>query len=337
MYRMNSLFDTLLESRGWILADGATGTNLFDMGLGPGDPPELWNLSQPDKIAALYEASIKAGSDVFLTNSFGSNRLRLKLHDASHQCHELNRRAAAIGREVVERSNSPALIAGAMGPTGEIMAPLGTLTYEMAVEVFHEQADGLKEGGVDLLWIETLSSQEEFLAAQESSSRVGLPWCGTMSFDTVGRTMMGVTPKNLADIVHSLDTPPIGFGINCGSGASDSILTLMAIVKENPSIPIIVKGNAGIPQFVDGKVHYCGSPTIMAHYAQLARNCGAQIIGGCCGTTAAHLVAMRKQLEGGTKGSVPTLQEIIECTGKPNFDPLAQPKERQRQARRRKR
>lgn len=318
---MTDRLQKLLDNRDWLLADGATGTNLFNMGLASGDAPELWNRDKPEKILALYDAFLKAGVDIFLTNSFGCNRSRLNLHEAAEICFELAERSASLAREAVDKRTSQAIIAGSMGPTGEIMEPLGTLTFTRAVEYFHEQAEGLKSGGADVLWIETISDKNEFLAAQEACNLANMPWCGTMSFDTVGYTMMGFTPKNLVELVSDLQIKPTGFGANCGAGASDMVLTILAISEHKPEIPIIAKGNAGIPCIKEGSIHYSGSPEIMANYAELARSAGARIIGGCCGTTPVHLERMKDRLEKKTNGSKPTHDEVRELLGEPSFQP----------------
>lgn len=335
MLKMASPIQNLLETRDWLLADGATGTNLFNMGLTAGEAPELWNRDQPKKILDLYESSLKAGVDLFLTNSFGCNRSRLNLHASADDCFELAEMAASLANEAVAKQNSKAIIAGSMGPTGEIMEPLGTLSFSRAVEYFHEQAEGLKFGGVDILWIETISAKEEFLAAQEACRLADMPWCGTMSFDTVGYTMMGFTPRNLVELVSELDIKPEGFGANCGAGASDLVLTILGISELYPDIPIIAKGNAGIPHIKEGEIHYSGSPEIMATYAELARNAGAKIIGGCCGTTSLHLNAMKNRLEREPLGARPTHEEVRNLLGEPSFNP-GQKKRAKKGSRRRK-
>ena len=164
-----------LAGRDWLLADGATGTNLFAMGLEAGEAPELWNESEPGKVRALYDGAIGAGSDLFLTNSFGGNAARLKLHDAAGRAYELNRIAAEIAREAADAAGRPVVVAGSMGPTGEIMAPLGPLTVEEAAEMFEEQARGLLAGGADVLWVETISSPEEFRRRRRGSRAPGRP------------------------------------------------------------------------------------------------------------------------------------------------------------------
>lgn len=312
---MSDLLSTLLASRDWLMADGATGTNLFNMGLASGEPPELWNTDQPDNIRTLYRGAVNAGSDIFLTNSFGANAARLKLHGARARAHELNRVAAELGREIADAAGRPVVVAGSMGPTGEIMAPMGALTHELAVEIFHEQAEGLKAGGADVLWVETISAAEEFRAAAEAARLAGMPWCGTMSFDTAGRTMMGITSASLADLVEKLPNPPIAFGANCGVGASDLMRTLLGFVAQGTERPIIAKGNAGIPKYHDGHIHYDGTPELMAEYAVLARDAGARIIGGCCGTMPEHLRAMKAALESRPKGPRPTLEQIAATLG----------------------
>ena len=300
----------LLSTRDWILADGATGTNLFNMGLSSGDSPEFWNVEQPDNIRALYRGPVEAGSDLFLTNTFGGNASRLKLHNAQHRVAEFNRAGAELGREIADKQSRKVIVAGSMGPTGEVMAPLGALTHEIAVEMFEEQAQALKDGGADVLWVETISAPEEYKAAAEAAARVGMPWCGTMSFDTAGRTMMGTTSADMVKMVGKLGHPPTAFGANCGVGASDLLRTVLGFTESDPGRPVIAKGNAGIPKYVEGHIHYDGTPVVMADYAALARDCGAKIIGGCCGTTPDHLRAMREALETRPKGDRPSLQEI---------------------------
>ena len=307
---MANLFLDLLSERGVLLADGATGTNLFNMGLMSGDAPELWNTDEPAKITALYKGAVDAGSDLFLTNSFGANASRLKLHNAEKRVHELSRVAAELGREVADKAGRKVLVAGSVGPTGEIMEPVGTLSHALAVEMFHETADGLKSGGADLGWLETISAPEEYRAAAEGFALAGLPWCGTMSFDTAGRTMMGLTSAAMADMVERLVNPPIAFGANCGVGASDLMRTVLGFAATGTERPLIAKGNAGIPKYHDGHIHYDGTPELMAEYAVMARDAGVRIIGGCCGTMPEHLRAMRVALESRPKGNRPSLETI---------------------------
>jgi 5-methyltetrahydrofolate--homocysteine methyltransferase len=312
---VTSALETLLADKDVILADGATGTNLFNMGLMSGDAPELWNVEQPAKITALYKGAVEAGSDLFLTNTFGGTAARLKLHNAQNRVRELSRVGAELGRDVADTAGRKVVVAGSVGPTGEIMEPVGTLSHALAVEMFHEQADGLKEGGVDVLWLETISAPEEYRAAAEAFSMVDLPWCGTMSFDTAGRTMMGVTSADMVQMVETLDTPPLAFGANCGTGASDILRTVLGFVAQGTERPLIAKGNAGIPKYVDGHIHYDGTPELMAEYAVMARDCGARIIGGCCGTMPDHLRLMRAALDERPRGDRPTLEQITAALG----------------------
>ncbi len=305
----------LLSTRDWLLADGATGTNLFNMGLSSGEPPEFWNVDEPDNIRKLYRGAVEAGSDIFLTNTFGGNAARVKLHNAQGRVRELNRVGVELGREIADASGRKVVVAGSVGPTGEIFEPMGTLTHKDAVEIFHEQMEGMKEGGVDVLWIETISAPEEYRAAAEAAKLAGLSWCGTMSFDTAGRTMMGVTSAALAELVEKLPNPPIAFGANCGVGASDLMRTVLGFASTGTERPIIAKGNAGIPKYHDGHIHYDGTPELMAEYAVLARDAGVRIIGGCCGTMPEHLRAMRAALESTPRGPHPTLDLISEKLG----------------------
>ncbi|MEO0401277.1 MAG: betaine--homocysteine S-methyltransferase [Pseudomonadota bacterium] len=312
---MTNALTQLLNEKGTVLADGATGTNLFNMGLMSGDAPEMWNEEQPEKITALYQGAVDAGSDIFLTNSFGANASRLKLHDAGHRAFELSKIAAELGRNVADKSERTVIVAGSVGPTGDIMEPVGTLSHADAVEMFHETAAGLKAGGADIGWLETISAPEEYTAAAEGFARADLPWVGTMSFDTAGRTMMGLTSTGMTTLVAGLDNAPLAFGANCGTGASDLLRTVLGFAATGTQTPLIAKGNAGIPKYHDGHIHYDGTPELMADYAALARDCGASIIGGCCGTTPEHLRHMREALDTRPKRTAPSLETIVDKLG----------------------
>ena len=305
----------LLADRDWLMADGATGTNLFNMGLPSDVAPELWNADRPDAVRRLYRDAVDAGADLFLTNTFGGNASRLRLHGAGHRVRELNLAGTAMARDIADASGRRVIVAGNIGPTGEIMAPIGSLSHARAVEMFHEQAEALKEGGADVLWVETISSEQEFRAAAEAAHLADMPWCGMMSFDTAGRTIMGVTSAQLSALVERLPNPPLAYGANCGVGAADLLRTVRDFVASGNERPIIAKGNAGIPHLEDGHLHYDGTPEIMADYACLARDLGVRIIGGCCGTTPAHLRAMREALETRPAGPRPSLEEIAARLG----------------------
>lgn len=308
-------FTEALNSRPWLLADGATGTNYFQMGLVSGDAPEMWNFEHPDRVRDLHKRFIQAGADIVLTNSFGGNRHRLKLHDAQDKVREVNMAAAKNARAEADAAGRPVYVGGSMGPTGEIFEPVGTFSYEDGVKAFEEQGKALKEGGADVLWIETMSSEEELRAAVEGASKVGLPIVTTMSFDTNGRTMMGITPAAFGKLANDLKAKPVAIGANCGTGASELVATVMGITEERPDAVVVAKGNCGIPQYHDGHIHYSGTPELMADYARIALDAGARIIGGCCGTSPEHLAAMRKSLEGYTKGARPTVAYVEEKLG----------------------
>src|SRR5580658_120883 len=306
---MTDRLTPLLAARPWLLADGATGSNLFDRGLQSGDAPELWNSDHPDRIADLQRAFVEAGADIILTNSFGGTRHRLKLHKADGRVAELNERAALTARGEADRAGRTVLVAGSMGPTGEILEPLGALTSDAAREAFAEQAAALARGGVDILWIETMSSVEETDAAVAGARTVGLPVVATLSFDTNGRTMMGITPSELADLHrrHHL----AACGSNCGVSPAELVASMVNLATaSDPAAILVAKANCGIPQFVDGAIRFNGTPEMMAHYACLSLDAGARIIGGCCGTTPEHLRAMRQALESHVRGPKPDLATI---------------------------
>ena len=308
----HTILHELLDEKGYLLADGATGTNLFDMGLISGDAPELWNEEHPEKILSLHKEFVKAGADILLTNTFGCNAPRLKLHNADNRVNELAEKGASLCRQITENDevDRKILVAGSIGPTGELFAPLGNLIYEEAVAAFADQIKGLKNGGADLLWIETMSSADELTAASEAASQSGIPFIVTASFDTAGKTMMGLSPTDLGNLVKELTNPPVAFGSNCGVGATDLILAVLEITSQFPESIVIAKANCGIPYFEGENIVYSGTPELMAKYTQLALNAGAKIIGGCCGTTAAHLTAMRMAMDHFTIGKRPSKEDV---------------------------
>jgi methionine synthase I (cobalamin-dependent) len=314
------MLESLLALQRPLLADGATGTNLFAMGLSSGESPELWNDTQRDKVQALHQSFIDAGADVILTNSFGANRRRLMLHNLEGRVRELNRRAAELAREAAVRAGRPVAVAGSVGPTGDLLAPLGPITEDEAVEVFVAQIEGLKEGGAHVVWIETMSAPDEMRAAATAANAVGMPYTVTASFDTAGKTMMGLAPEALSELTESFAPKPLAVGANCGVGASDLLVSILAMTAARPQQIVIAKANAGIPQWRGAHIHYSGTPDLMADYARLAADSGARIIGGCCGTSPEHLAAMRRALDARRSGERPDEAQIVAALG-----PLASP------------
>jgi methionine synthase I (cobalamin-dependent) len=313
---MDNRFLKLLNERPFLMADGATGTNLFGMGLMTGDSPELWNIEHPERIEALHQSFVDSGADIFLTNSFGGTRNRLKLHHAQERVYEINKRAAEIGRKVADKAGREVIVAGSIGPTGDLFEPMGSLTEADAVAAFAEQAKALKDGGVDVLWIETMSSKEEVAAAVKGAGTTGLPIVTTMSFDTNGKTMMGISPADFVAFVHALDPKPVAYGANCGVGASDLVATIVKLAEAaGPDDIIVAKGNCGIPYYEEGKIKYNGTPELMADYARIVRDAGARIIGGCCGTSPEHLSSIRHALHAHQPGAKPSAAEIVSRLG----------------------
>lgn len=300
----------LLEDRRVLLADGATGTAYFDMGLTAGDPPELWNADHPDRVRALHQGFVDAGADIILTNTFGGNRRRLALHGLTHRVAELNAAAVGVAAAVRSRSERPVLVAGSIGPTGDLFEPLGPLTISEGADVFREQARALAEAGADILWIETLSSWDELAAAIEGCSGLGLPIVATLSFDTNGKTMMGLSPREFGEWWSTLDVPPVAIGANCGIGPGDAVAAAFDITKVAPDVPVITKANCGIPLYKTDAPEYPVGPEGMADYVELAIRSGARIIGSCCGSTPAHVAAIRAAVDAGVRGSRPERSEI---------------------------
>ena len=297
---MNVLHDLLAE-RGTLLIDGAMGTELFARGLGSGDPPEMWNVDHPDRVTAVHADYINAGSDIVLTNSFGGTGFRLKLHKLDDRCIELNRAAAQVARAAADahlaETGRRVLVAGSMGPTGELLEPMGSMTPATCADAFREQAIGLDEGGADLLWIETMSHLDEVAAAVVGARSVSdLPVCATLSFDTAGRTMMGVSGKAAVNRLTELGVDAIG--ANCGNNLADTEAALHEMRAANPDVLLISKANAGMPEWHGTELHYSGEPEVMAAHAVRQREAGIQIIGACCGSSPKHLAMMRQVLDG---------------------------------------
>lgn len=306
----------LIAQKGALLADGATGTNLFPMGLESGWPPEEWNETQPDKIRALHQSFVDAGSDIILTNTFGCNRHRLKLHNFQDKVGKWNKLAVGLAREIAQSvDDREILVAGSIGPTGELFQPMGEMTHEEAVDSFREQAQALKEADVDLLWIETMSSPDEIKAAAEACASVGMPFTITASFDSAGKTMMGLPPKGLGDLANKLQEEigqgPAAIGSNCGVGASDLLVAILSLTEAYPEAIVIAKANCGIPEIQGDAVVYTGTPDLMGKYMHMALDAGASIVGGCCGTSPHHLAAMRQAMDNHVPGQRPTRESIV--------------------------
>lgn len=312
----------IISARGYALADGAMGTQLFEAGLTSGDSPELWNLDRPEIVQDIHRRYFEAGSDLVVTNSFGGNRFRLALHGLEDRVGELNRAAAVNARAAAdgtvnsgdeipvqrpEAANARAaadgtgramLVAGSMGPTGELLEPLGAVSAQACEEAFAEQARGLAEGGADLLWIETMSDLSEAEAAVRGArAACDLPVAVTMSFDTAGRTMMGVTGSDMARRLQGLGLAAMG--ANCGANLADTEAAAAAIATEAGGTPVICKPNAGVPVWRGGGLVYDGTPEVMAAGAVRARRAGAAVIGACCGSTPEHIAAMAAALRNG--------------------------------------
>ena len=298
---MTASIQAFLAAKGHLVADGAMGTQLFAVGLSAGDPPEAWNVHHAEEVRAIHRAYLRAGADLVVTNSFGGTRFRLALHSLQDEVAELSEAAARNARieadAEAERTGRPVLVAGSMGPTGELLQPMGNMSAAACEAAFAEQAAGLAAGGADVLWIETMSDLDEVEAAVRGArSACDLGVAATMSFDTAGRTMMGVTGTELAERLSELGLAAIG--ANCGNNVADTEAAVIAVAAASTGTPVISKPNAGVPVWSGDALVYDGTPEVLAAHAHRARSAGVAVIGSCCGSTPAHTAKIVAVLRG---------------------------------------
>jgi 5-methyltetrahydrofolate--homocysteine methyltransferase len=284
---------SVLSSGRVIVADGAMGTMLQAAGLPAGASPESWLLENPDPVHDVHRAYVEAGAELILTCTFGGTRTRLGRGGLADRVAEVNRRAVEIAREA---AGGRAYVAGDIGPLGEFMAPIGKITYEQAVEIFTEQATALAEAGVDVLYIETMSDLNEVRAAVEGAqqSGSGLPIFATLSFDSHGRTNMGVSPEQAAETLLGLSVD--AFGANCGATLEMTEGAIATMHETAPQALLVAKPNAGRPHTVGRQVVYDATPEDMAEYARRFVALGARVVGACCGSTPAHIQAIAEAI-----------------------------------------
>jgi methionine synthase I (cobalamin-dependent) len=282
-----------------LVADGATGTMLQAAGLPTGLPGEAWILERPEEIVRLHRAYLEAGSQLILTSTFGGTRARLAKAGLDAQVAEVNRRAAELAREA---AGDECYVGGDIGPTGELMPPLGKLTYEAAVDMFAEQAAALAAGGVDCIYIETMTALNEARAAVEGAQGAcDLPVFCTFSFDTHGRTGMGVSPLQAAQAMAEMGVQ--GTGANCGHAPEEVLDFLPQMGGAAPGAFLIAKPNAGIPRMVKRQVVYDADPQRMAGLARRYVELEARIVGACCGSSPQHIAAIAAAIHGGGEGT----------------------------------
>jgi 5-methyltetrahydrofolate--homocysteine methyltransferase len=277
-----------------LVLDGATGTNLQARGLPAGSPSDLWVLDNPAEVLRLHRDFLRAGSDIILTDTFGSSRLHLSHAGLEARFEETNRRAAALAREAAAPSG--ALVGGSLGPLGEMVAPLGPLSEETAQAEYAAQARCLAEAGVDLLVIETQFDLTEASAALRGVQSVtDLPVVVSFSYDRGTRTMMGVKPAQMGKTFAGMGVAALG--INCGRSLEDNIKALGEL-RAAVDLPLWFKPNAGLPQVdPDGKTYFDVTPAAMGAHAAAWLPAGAALAGGCCGTTPEHLAAIAKSIK----------------------------------------
>ncbi|MGI8578061.1 MAG: homocysteine S-methyltransferase family protein [Nocardioidaceae bacterium] len=285
----------LLGSRDLVLFDGGMGTLLQERGLDDGGAGELWNVERPDKIRQIHEEYVTAGATILTTNTFGGNRPRLAMHGIGDRVEELSTAGAAIASDVAARHG--VLVAGGLGPTGELVFPLGSMQPDEARDIFAEQLRGLVAGGIDMVLIETMSDLAEVRAAVDAANVVAaeLPVLATLSFDTNLHTMMGVSP---AAAVHSLGAAGIdAVGANCGRGPEEMEAIAAQLADARPDgVLLVAQANAGLPQLVGDRFEYDVAPQALARHALRLRELGIDLIGACCGSNPAHVAAIHDAL-----------------------------------------
>ena len=279
-----------LDEKKILIADGAWGTELSRRGLPPGEPPEKWNLDRPDEVQAVPAAYVEAGADIILTNTFGGSRLKLEKVQLESRLAETNRRGAELSKQA---AGGRALVFASVGPTGEFMAPLGTITEEEMIACFAEQVQALVEGGADGIVIETMTDLGEALAALKAAkASSSLPAVVSLAFGKGPAgfaTMMGVKPEQAAAALESAGADIVG--ANCGTGIDD-IVEVVRLMRPATRLPIWAKPNAGLPELVKGKTVFRETPEEMAAHVPALVDAGASIVGGCCGTTPDHIRAL---------------------------------------------
>jgi 5-methyltetrahydrofolate--homocysteine methyltransferase len=289
--RINNFRQRLRDS--FLIKDGAMGTLLSAEGHGAGQPLELLNVEEPQRVRAAHGAYVDAGSDVIETNTFQGSRAALERHGLADRTAELNRAAAALAREV---AGEAILVAGSIGPTGRILEPYGDYPESDAREAFAEQAAALAEGSVDLFVVETFSAIEEIRLAMAAAAETGLPLVASMAFDPVGRTAFGVTPQQAAEQLAGAGA--VAVGANCGTISPAEMVDIIAKFGDSTSLPLTAQPNAGRPQQTPSGVEFPEEPGAMADAAERFRELGVAIIGGCCGSTPEHIAAIAARLRG---------------------------------------
>ena len=273
-----------------LVCDGAMGTALYQRGIMVSRCFDELNLSNPKLVEAVHQDYLDVGVDIIETNTYGANRFKLETHGFSDKVGVINEAGARLAREVAARADREVLVAGAIGSLGKPVAPIGTLSEDEAFAAFQEQVAGLVRGGVDLIVFETFSDAKELGQAIRAAraEQEDLPVVAQLTFGDDGRTPLGSKPEPVARLLSEMDVDMVGANCSVGPALMLQVLERMATATR---LPLSVQPNAGLPEVVDGRVIYLCSPEYMAHYAKRFLRSGVAMIGGCCGTTPAHIGA----------------------------------------------
>ena len=291
---INNFIERLKQEK-VLVSDGAIGSLLFEKGLNPGDCPERFNLERPEILTEIAQAYVQAGADIIQTNTFGASPLKLSDYNLDDKTEEINQKAVEIIKQVVD---SKTFVSGSVGPTGKMLLPYGDIEPDVMKHNYKRQISILIESGVDLLCIETMTDINEAVITVESAREISsdIPIIATMTFDVIPQGCVTIMGNGVAEVCDKLTGAGANvIGSNCGNG-TENMITIAKEFLANTELPIIIQSNAGIPTIRNDQVIYQETPEEFADFTKILLELGVSIIGGCCGTTPAHIRAIRQSV-----------------------------------------